>query len=62
VVAPHSAQARILFGEKAAEVKSCVIIPMIYTELEGLVAIGCVEDGRFNADMGNLFLTQISEI
>ncbi|MFI3195669.1 MAG: DUF484 family protein [Methylococcaceae bacterium] len=59
---PTLAQARILFGDSAADVKSCVIIPMIYTELEGLVAIGSREDGRFNADMGNLFLTQISEL
>lgn len=59
---PTLAQARILFGENAADVKSCVIIPMIYTQLEGLIAIGSREDGRFNADMGNLFLTQISEL
>ena len=59
---PTLAQARFLFGENAPEVKSCVIIPMAYTEIEGLVAIGSREEERFHYSMGHLFLTQISEI
>ena len=59
---PTLAQARFLFGDNALEVKSCVIIPMAYTEIEGLVAIGSREEDRFHYSMGNLFLTQISEI
>ncbi|OQK15086.1 hypothetical protein AU255_19080 [Methyloprofundus sedimenti] len=59
---PTLAQSRFLFGENALEVKSCVIIPMAYTEIEGLVAIGSREEDRFHYSMGHLFLTQISEI
>lgn len=59
---PTLAQARFLFGDNALEVKSCVIIPMAYTEIEGLVAIGSREEDRFHYSMGHLFLTQISEI
>lgn len=59
---PTLAQAKVLFGDAASEVKSCAIIPMSFTQLEGIVAIGSREDGRFHYSMGNLFLTQMSEI
>ena len=59
---PTLAQARFLFGKNALAVKSCVIIPMAYTEIEGLVAIGSRDEDRFHYSMGHLFLTQISEI
>jgi diaminopimelate epimerase len=60
---PTLAQARALFGEAdAADIKSCAIIPMIFTELQGLLAIGSREEGRFAKDMGNLFLKQMSEL
>jgi hypothetical protein len=35
---------------------------MNFTELEGILAIGSREEGRFHYSMGNLFLTQMSEI
>lgn len=59
---PTLAQARVLFGESAFEVKSCAIIPLAFTELEGILALGSREDGRFHYTMGNLFLNQMSEI
>lgn len=59
---PTFAQATFLFGELAAEVKSCAIIPMAFTQLEGLLAIGSRDEGRFHYSMGSLFLTQMSEI
>lgn len=59
---PTLAQARVLFGDSALEVKSCAIIPMTFTELEGILAIGSREEGRFHYSMGNLFLTQMSEL
>lgn len=59
---PTIAQAKVLFGELAFEVKSCAIIPMAFTELEGILAIGSREEGRFHYTMGNLFLNQMSEI
>ena len=59
---PTLAQARFLFGDIANEVKSCAIVPMSFTELEGLIAIGSRDDGRFHYSMGNLFLSQMSEV
>jgi len=59
---PTLTQARILFGFNANEVKSCAIIPMLFTEIEGLLAIGSRDENRFHASMGHLFLTQMSEV
>ena len=59
---PTLAQATVLFGESAFQVKSCAIIPMNFTELEGILAIGSREEDRFHHSMGHLFLTQMSEI
>ncbi len=59
---PTLAQARFLFGDSAAEVKSCAIVPMVFSRLEGLLAIGSSEESRFHYSMGSLFLTQMSEI
>jgi uncharacterized protein YigA (DUF484 family) len=55
-------QARVLFGFQANEVKSCAIIPLLFTDLEGLLAIGSRDENRFHASMGHLFLTQMSEV
>ena len=59
---PTLAQAQFLFGEVANEVKSCAILPMVFTQLDGLLAIGSRDEGRFHYSMGSLFLTQMSEI
>lgn len=59
---PTLAQARFLFDDAAAEVRSCAIIPMVFTNLEGLLAIGSRDEGRFHYSMGSLFLTQMGEI
>ncbi len=60
---PTLAQAKFLFGDElATEIKSSAIIPMAYTELEGIIAIGSKEESRFHYSMGNLFLTQMSEV
>jgi uncharacterized protein len=59
---PTSQQARFLFGEQALEVKSCAIIPLAYTHIQAILAIGSREEMRFHYSMGSLFLTQISEI
>ena len=59
---PTLAQARVLFGDLAPDVASCAIVPMVFTELEGLLAIGSRDPQRFNASMGNLFLKQMSEL
>lgn len=59
---PTLAQARFLFGDAASEVRSCAIIPMAFTEIEGLIAVGSRDEHRFHYSMGTLFLTQMSEI
>ena len=59
---PTLTQARILFGDAALEVMSYAIIPMLYTELEGFLALGSRNENRFHYSMGNLFLSQISEL
>ena len=59
---PTLLQAQFLFGDAATEVRSCAIIPMAFTQLEGLLAIGSRDEGRFHYSMGSLFLTQMSEI
>lgn len=59
---PTLTQARFLFGESAFEVRSCAIIPMAFTQLDGLIAIGSRDEGRFHYSMGSLFLMQMREI
>ncbi|ANE57199.1 DUF484 family protein [Methylomonas sp. DH-1] len=59
---PTLVQATFLFGDAAMEVKSCAIIPMVFTQLEGILAIGSRDEGRFHYSMGSVFLTQMSEI
>jgi len=59
---PTLSQAKFLFGDAALEVKSYAIMPMMFIDLEGFLAIGSREDGRYHFSMGSLFLTQIGEI
>jgi uncharacterized protein len=59
---PTLSQAKTLFGDSALEVRSCVIIPMLFTELEAILAIGSRQDGRFQYGMGNMLLTQMGEL
>lgn len=59
---PSLTQAKILFGQTSLEVKSYAIMPMMFTELEGFLAVGSREEDRFHYSMGSLFLTQMSEI
>jgi len=59
---PTLAQARVLFGDAAAEIRSCAIVPMRFTELDGLIAIGSRDTDKFHYSMGTLFLTQMGEL
>ncbi|MGR9085873.1 MAG: DUF484 family protein [Gammaproteobacteria bacterium] len=56
------AQARVLFGESALEVKSGAIIPLTLQDDKGLLAIGSKQKDRFHYSMGSLFLNQMGEI
>lgn len=59
---PTLAQAKVLFGKSALEVKSSAIIPLNLADENGLLAIGSKQEGRFHYSMGNLFLIQMGEI
>ncbi|MFA5983808.1 MAG: DUF484 family protein [Methylococcaceae bacterium] len=59
---PSLAQAKVLFGDAALEAKSCAIIPLNFNKLEGILAIGSRQEGRFHYSMGHVFLTQMGEI
>jgi len=59
---PTLTQAQFLFGDVATEVRSSAIIPMAFTQLEGIIAIGSRDETRFHYSMGSLFLMQMSEI
>lgn len=51
-----------LFGQDAAEVRSCALVPLCYAGLKGVLAIGGRSEKRFRPDMGCLFLTRMGEI
>ncbi len=59
---PTLTQAKILFGDSSLEVQSYAIVPMMFTQMEGFLAVGSREEGRFHYSMGSLFLNQMSEI
>lgn len=59
---PTDAQRQFLFGDKAAAVQSCAIIPVVYPRVNALLAIGSSNEEGFHSGMGSIFLTQICEI
>ncbi len=59
---PTLAQAKVLFGAAALDVQSAAIIPMKFTDMSGILAIGSRSNDRFHYSMGNFFLTHMSEI
>lgn len=59
---PTLAQAKVLFGDSALDVKSSAIVPLVLATDQGLLAIGSRQNDRFHYSMGNLFLTQMGEI
>ena len=57
-----SAQKRSVFRANAFEVQSCVFIPLMYVELEGMIIMGSRQQNRFHADLETTFLIQMAEI
>lgn len=56
-------QAQFLFGDKhASKVQSCAIVPMLFTELEGMLAIGSYQSERFHHGVGDVFLVKLGEL
>lgn len=58
----NKAQNKFLFADSASQVKSCAIIPVLQSDLNALLVLGSRDENRFHYSMGNLFLTQLSEI
>lgn len=59
---PNAEQAAFLFGSDAPEVESFALVPLQNAGLKGVLAIGSRDPGRFQAGMGNLFLSQMSDV
>jgi hypothetical protein len=55
-------QAEFLFGDQAAAIESCAVIPLGDHACAGLLSIGSREVNRFNPCMGTLFLSHLGEL
>jgi len=51
-----------LFGEKAASVGSAAVVPLVYGQCFGLLAVGNNDPHYYRSSMGTLFLTYIAEV
>jgi hypothetical protein len=59
---PSLEQAEFLFGTNAAEVESHALVPLSHAGLKGILAIGSRDPDRFEPGMGDLFLSQMSDV
>lgn len=59
---PKREQADFLFGDQAAAIESCAVIPLGDHASAGLLSIGSREVNRFNPCMGTLFLSHLGEL
>ena len=59
---PTPEEARFLFGSEGDRVGSFVLMRLHHAALRGLLAIGCQDPDRYQADMGSVFLRQLSEV
>lgn len=55
-------QKEYLFAEKADEIKSVAIVPLVAGANLGLIGLGATDAKRFNSSMGTDFLSQIGEL
>lgn len=51
-----------LFGEKAAAVGSAAVVPLVYGQCFGLLAVGHNDPHYYRSSMGTLFLNYIAEV
>ena len=59
---PDQGQVQFLFGLAASEVESIALVPLQHAGLKGVLAIGSRDPQRFEPGMGNLFLSQMSDV
>jgi uncharacterized protein YigA (DUF484 family) len=60
--APEAAVLRHLFGDQAADIKTCAQIPLGGASPYGLLALGSRDPYRFHAGMGTVYLTRLGEL
>ncbi len=53
---------RYLFGEHAAEVKACALVPLGSASAEGVLALGSHDAARFHPGMGTVYLARLGEL
>ena len=58
----NAEQALYLFGDSAAKVASCALIPILNGGSLGLLAIGSGDAERFHRGMGTVFLRQLGDL
>jgi len=58
----NSQQLAYLFGDKALEVKSIALIPLIDEKAIGMVAIGSADPDHFKADMSTSLLSSLRDV
>jgi len=59
---PSAGQAEFLFGSDGPEAQSYALVPLQHAGLKGVLAIGSRDPERFQAGMGSLFLSQMSDV
>jgi len=57
-----ASQLKRLFGEQAESVASSVIIPLRKEMLHGIIALGSVDEHRFNPGMDTMYLKRLGEL
>ena len=62
VFGPFDPGIRKLLFDQAAQIPSCVLIPLYQTHDFGLLALGSKASDRFNHGMGTLFLSQLGDL
>ncbi len=53
---------RYLFGEPAADIRSCALVPLRLRVLLGVLALGSFDAQRFTAGLGTVYLGRLGEL
>lgn len=53
---------RYLFGDQAADIRSCALVPLRWRGPLGVLALGSLEAQRFTAGLGTVYLGRLGEL
>ncbi|WP_426150720.1 DUF484 family protein [Pseudomonas sp. DC3000-4b1] len=56
------AQLQFLFGREHESVASCVVAPLAYQGVHGVLAIGSTDPEQYRSSVGTLFLAHVAEV